>query len=253
MLIYGHRGARGEAPENTLAGFRQALQAGVSRVELDVRLSRDADLVVIHDDSVDRTTTASGPVEQFTSAELARLDARRGWPDWPEPQSVPTLRRVLEAFPQLQHLQLEVKPTTAERHPLIVQGLRTLFHDFGLYQRAVVTSFDQPLLATLRLQARQLPIGFVSGHATPDPLAIAHALGAYMLVLDRNLCSRKRVQEAQALGMVVSAWTVNDEHDMREMFQLGVDSIVTDYPSRAVALQRTLSPNGDQCLRGDAS
>ncbi len=100
MLIYGHRGARGEAPENTLAGFHRALAAGASRVELDLRLSSDEELVVIHDETVNRTTDGRGLVAHKSVAELARLDARRAGPDWPDPQSVPTHRARAGGIPR---------------------------------------------------------------------------------------------------------------------------------------------------------
>ncbi|MBP9035335.1 MAG: glycerophosphodiester phosphodiesterase, partial [Pseudomonadales bacterium] len=130
MLIYGHRGARGEAPENTLAGFHRALAAGASRVELDLRLSSDGELVVIHDETVNRTTDGRGLVAHKSVAELARLDARRAGPDWPDPQSVPGIARVLEEFPELEHLQLEAKPVDAASRGLMAGRLVALFRDF---------------------------------------------------------------------------------------------------------------------------
>ncbi|MCB1632181.1 MAG: glycerophosphodiester phosphodiesterase [Pseudomonadales bacterium] len=241
MLIYGHRGARGEAPENTLAGFRRAIDVGVTRVELDLRLSRDGELVVIHDESLSRTTGARGLVEHLSVAELMRLDARHGGPDWPDPQPVPTIARVLEEFPELEHLQLEIKPVAAPERTRMVDRLVALFRDFDLQQRATVTSFDRELLLALRDNAPQVPIGLVSDRSRPEPLGLAQALGAGLLVLHWKLCVEKRLRAAHALGMQVSAWTVNDEARVRQLYQLGVDSVVTDYPARIAAFVRALT------------
>lgn len=253
MLIYGHRGARGEAPENTLAGFRCAIEAGVPRVELDLRLSRDGALVVIHDEDLGRTTGVPGLVTTLSAAELARLDASHCFPGWPDPQPIPTITRVLEEFPQMEHLQLEVKPAAASEHPALVERLVTLFQRFGLHQRAVVTSFDQDLLAALRSAAPQIAIGLISDRSNPDPLQAAHALGAGLLILHWKLCSKERLEAAHALGMQVSAWTVNDEQQVRELHCRGIDSIVTDFPTRIGALARSLKPAPTQCRTPDAS
>ena len=96
MQLIGHRGARFEAPENTLAGFRHAIELGLSAVEFDVRVTRDNELVVIHDATVDRTTDGTGEVSSFSLAELRELDARAEFSDWPEVCQIPTLSEVLD-------------------------------------------------------------------------------------------------------------------------------------------------------------
>ena len=244
MLIYGHRGARGEAPENTLAGFRRAIEAGAPRVELDLRLSRDRELVVIHDESVNRTTGGRGLVAHKSAAELARLDARRGGPDWPEPQPVPTIARVLEEFPELAHVQLEAKPVDAAHRALMAERLAVLFRDFELYARATVTSFDRELLQAVRATDPRIGLGLVTDRTRPEPLATALALGARLLVLHWKLCTAKRVQAAQAAGLEVSAWTVNEDAEVRRLYALGVDSVVTDHPTRMVAVLHGLLAAG---------
>lgn len=253
MLIYGHRGARGEAPENTLAGFRRALEAGVTRVELDLRLARDGELVVIHDESVARTTGARGLVEHLSATELARLDARRAGPDCADQQPVPTIARVLEEFPGLQHLQLEAKPVGAAQRALMAERLAALFRDFDLGERAVVTSFDRELLAALHALEPGIPLGLVSDRSRPDPLPAALALGAQLVVLHWKLCSEQRVRAAHALGLQVSAWTVNDDVRVRRLHQLGLDSLVTDYPTRVAALARSLTAPAAQRSSREAS
>lgn len=246
MLIYGHRGARGEAPENTLAGFRRAFEAGIRRVELDLRLSRDGTLVVMHDETVNRTTGGRGLVSHLSVAELAALDARRNAPPWPDPQPVPTIMQVLEGFPQFVHLQLEVKPVDANERSLMAEKLLALFDDFELGSRVTVTSFDHAFLATLGELEPRIPLGLVADRARPEPLRIAARLDAHMLVLHWKLCSPRRVRAAHEAGLHVSAWTVNDDAEVRRLHQLGVDSLITDYPTRIAALLGSLQQGPDQ-------
>ncbi|MBP8925575.1 MAG: glycerophosphodiester phosphodiesterase [Pseudomonadales bacterium] len=240
MLIYGHRGARGEAPENTLAGFHRALSAGVTRVELDLRLSRDEQLVVIHDDTVNRTTNGRGAVAQLSAQALARLDARRGAPACPTPQPVPTIARVLEEFPQIVHFQLEAKPVSATQRVFMAERLALLFAEFQLHQRATVTSFDADLLRELGASAARIPRGLISDRTRPDPLKLALELKVELLVLNWKLCTAARIASAHASGIRVSAWTVNDEKVAQRLHAHGIDSIVTDYPTRMMALSLSL-------------
>jgi glycerophosphoryl diester phosphodiesterase len=238
MLIYGHRGARGEAPENTLGGFRHALAAGIERVELDLHLASDGELVVIHDPTLARTTNGRGRVARHSSAELARLDARRGGPPWPHPEGVPTLARLLEECPGFLHHQLECKPANAAERARVAERLAALFREHALYPRATVTSFDPQLLAAVAAVDPRIPRGLVCERARPEPLATARELGVGLLVLHFRLCTATRIAAAHAAGLEVSAWTVNTRELALELGARGVDSIVTDFPTRLARLER---------------
>lgn len=238
MLIYGHRGARGEAPENTLAGFGRALQAGVDRVELDLHLAKDGVLVVIHDETLERTTNGRGKVARHESRALAAFDARRGGPGWPQPQGVPTLEDVLDAFPAMRHYQLECKPAgTAERRK-VAACMAELFARRALHERATVTSFDALLLAEVARIARDIPLGFIADRVRPDPVKTALELGAWMVALDARLCTVKRIDAAHAAGLHVSAWTVNKVETAVTLRDRGLDSLITDLPTTMVAALR---------------
>lgn len=236
MLLYGHRGARGEAPENTLPGFLRAQAAGVDRVELDLHLSRDGVLVVIHDPALRRTTGAKGRVREHTAAQLAALDARRGGPGWPEPVGVPALESVLDACPGMRHYQLECKPASAAEREQVAECLARLFRARDLYERATVTSFDAGLLRAVRAADPDIPRGLVTDRTRPEPVATALSVGATLLALDHRLCTRARIRAAQAAGLAVSAWTVNSLARARELRRRGIDSLITDYPSRFASL-----------------
>ena len=148
--LYGHRGARGEAPENTVPGFAYAQRIGVTAFELDVHLSSDQELVVIHDPDVDRTTNGHGPVSAFTASELAALDARAAFPAWPEPSGVPRLVDVLDAFAGTQTFQIEIKTNTADVLEVVAQKLVDLIGRYAIGDRTEVSSFDPAALAIMR-------------------------------------------------------------------------------------------------------
>lgn len=238
MLIYGHRGAAGEAPENTLAGFRRAVEAGVLRVELDIHLSRDEQLVVIHDPTLGRTTNGRGRVRATDAATLQALDARRGGPGWPTPQGVPTLAQVVDSCPEIRHYQFECKTPRVRDRRLMALRLAGFYEARGLYARATVTSFDVEILRVIRRVDPRIPLGLAAEHARPDPVKLGRSLGVHMLALGWTLCTAARIRAAHEAGLEVSAWTVNDRERGRELASRGLDSLITDLPSALAALGR---------------
>ena len=122
MKLIGHRGARGEAPENTLSGFRYLKNLGVRAVELDIVVSGDGELVVIHDGFIDRTTLGHGRVADMTVAELFAVDAtHRAFPAWPVAEGVPSLRDVMQVLADFEHIQFEVKAQSEEEALVVSQ------------------------------------------------------------------------------------------------------------------------------------
>ncbi len=238
MLIYGHRGAAGEAPENTLAGFRRAVGAGVLRVELDIHLSRDEQLVVIHDPTLGRTTNGRGRVRATDAATLKALDARRGGPGWPEMQGVPTLAEVVDTCPEIVHYQLECKSPRVRDRRLMAERLAEFYSARELYPRATVTSFDTEILRVIRRVDARLPLGLAAEHARPDPVKLGLSLGVHMLALSWKLCTEARIRAAHDAGLAVSAWTVNDRDRAKELAARGLDSLITDLPSALADLGR---------------
>jgi glycerophosphoryl diester phosphodiesterase len=233
VLILGHRGARGEAPENTQAAFAAAVASGADGVELDLRLDADQRLLVIHDATVDRTTDGSGRVRELSAAALSRLDAGRG-------QTIPTLAEVLAAHPTLGELQLEVKALPEADHLAMMHGLETVFDDAHWRSRVRVTSFDRDFLASLGRRCPSWPRGLVSEDTGPDSLDAAEALGVGALVLRQDLWTTELARRCRGAGLHASAWTVNEFDDLRRLANLPIDSVVTDYPSRCRVWLREL-------------
>jgi glycerophosphoryl diester phosphodiesterase len=231
-LIYGHRGAKGEAPENTLSSFQQCLEHGVKRCELDLHLSRDGELMVIHDPTLKRTTGRRGKVNQHTAEELVQYDARHGGPGWLQPCPVPRLAELFEKCP-FEHWQLEVKSASRERAARTVLAIAELAERYQLQDKVTVTSSSRVVLRALRELTPHLARGLVAEYAWLDPLKVARQYGCHMLALNWTLCTPERQLKAQQQGLHVSVWTVNEPALMRRLADFGVDSIITDFPGLA--------------------
>ena len=235
MIVYGHRGARGEAPENTIAGARHAVERGVRHIEIDLRLSADNELVVIHDNTVRRTAGVAGRVGKLSSRELAGLDNRADGPPWPTKRDtgVPTLSAMVRALPEIRHWQLELKHLSKWRDPELAAATVSWLQTHTL--AAVVTSSEPNLICAVKKSLPEQPTGYVS--TTTSPEAVLDACGCdYLIAHWQTLSNRALIRRAQRRGVHVSAWTVNDASVVEQLYRLGVDSLITDYPSMALPL-----------------
>jgi|TARA_Y100001968_G_scaffold154944_2_gene141537 glycerophosphoryl diester phosphodiesterase len=233
-LIYGHRGAKGEAPENTLASFEQCLQHGVRRCELDLHLSRDGELMVIHDPTLKRTTGRRGKVAQHDAEELVKYDARQGGPGWKTPCPIPRLSELFEKC-DFEHWQLEVKSASRDRAARTVLAIKALAERYQLKERITVTSSSREVLRALNRLAPEISRGLVAEYNWLDPLKVARQYGCDLLALKWTLCTPERLEKAKKQGLHVSVWTVNEPALMRRLADFGVDSLITDYPGIAVS------------------
>ncbi|GGE58929.1 glycerophosphoryl diester phosphodiesterase [Streptosporangium jomthongense] len=231
MIVYGHRGAKGEAPENTLPGFRHAYRQGIRHFELDLVLSKDGKPVLVHDLTTDRTTGRKGSVSQYTAAELAGMDARRNTSSWPVKTGIPSLEDLLNQFDDLEHLQLEVKKDSRIRLNVLCNRLTEIIQHRNLYQTAAVTSTDAWFLKEIHRRDKRIRTGLVTERRFPKPVGLAGRLNCDYLCINWKLCSPALVDDARRRGMHVSCWTVNRIQDMLRLEAMGVDSIITDYPT----------------------
>lgn len=235
--IYGHRGAKGEVPENTLASFQRCLEHGVDRCELDLHLSRDGELMVIHDPTLKRTTGMRGKVVEHDAADLVRYDARQGGPGWLRPCPIPTLQDLFEQC-RFEHWQLEVKSASQVRAARTVLAIAELAERHGLREQITITSSSRTVLKAARELTPHLQLGLVAEYAWLDPLKVAAHHGCHLLALNWTLCTPERLLKAQKQGLHVSVWTVNEASLMRRLADFGADSIITDFPGLAVQTLR---------------
>ncbi|MFJ3903097.1 glycerophosphodiester phosphodiesterase [Streptomyces sp. NPDC090025] len=215
FLTIGHRGVMGVAPENTLRSFVRAEQAGMDAIELDLHLSKDGALVVMHDADVDRTTDGSGPIAGKTLAELRELDAGDG-------ERVPVFEEVLAAVRA--PLQAEIKDVGAAR------VLATLLNDRGLTGRVEVLSFHDDALAEVTGLVPGVRTALVADRHQADVVERATALGAAALVLNIRHLTQDTVDRAHAAGLRVVGWVVNTQDELRLARALGLDGATTDRP-----------------------
>jgi glycerophosphoryl diester phosphodiesterase len=238
-MVIAHRGAMAHAPENTLPALRKALELGADALEIDLQLTRDGHLVLMHDRSVARTTDGRGRVRDYSLAALRRLDAGAHFGTTFAGTRVPTLEEVL-ALPRADAwLIVELKETgqsAAAAESRLVQALRA-----HAAQRIILKSFSREQLARLRRVAPQYPQLYVMlAHFPGAGLTIAGRPGFHDPLLEpvewlqwhRWFVTGDRVRSAHAAGRKVVAWSVNDEEDILAMFALGVDGIETDHPER---------------------
>jgi glycerophosphoryl diester phosphodiesterase len=246
--VFGHRGASGEAPENTLPAFATAIAAGADRLELDVHRTADGEIVVLHDALVDRTTDGAGPVAALTFAEVSRLDAAHhfraadgSYPLRGQGVRVPRLVEVLEAFPGAP-LNIEIKPDD----PLAVEGTLAALDRFGARPRTLLAAEDGARMARIRQAAPEMLTSFSAQEVAeflmrgeePEYRAPGVALQVPASYGGMAIVTRESVQRAHTLGLEVHVWTINDEAEMEALLALGVDGLITDFPGRAVALLR---------------
>lgn len=229
--IVGHRGARGEAPENTMAGFQHVINAGVRDIELDVRLSADGHLIVLHDRDVDRTTWHSGPAHHYSLADLGLLDARRNTPGWHSPMGVPGLREVIDFCPDDTRFQLEIKGAPKPILQRLAHALRDLARERELHQRVVVTSSHTGFLRMIHTMDPRMRRGYVCQYRYLQPVSRSANLGCEWLMAHFTLITPRLVKKAHRKGLKLSAWTVNDLMEAERLERLGVDSVITDFPT----------------------
>jgi len=233
MLVIAHRGASGNAPENTMAAFRKAVALGATFIETDLHLSRDARFVAMHDATLNRTTNGHGAVHDMTLAELRKLDAGSWFGSEFVGERIPTLDEILEFSKKNDVVfYLEMKPAGSwgGEHALI-GALR----ESGEIPRAVVISFDTSIVLSLRKIEPTLMTGLLFDGQVEKPIQKAVEIGARQLAVRGDLVTPALIAEARKNDLQVVCWTVNHPAHMRMLIAAGVDGIMSDYPERLVA------------------
>ncbi len=223
MLKIGHRGAPFYAPENTLTSFRKAIALGADGIELDVHLCKSEEVVVIHDERVDRTTSSTGEISDLTLTQVRSIKMLDG-------EHIPTLRETIEALGRDIYYFIEIKlveaalPAAEIVRQYISQGWQA--------ERLYLISFDHE---ALRLVARNFPelyLGASFEDLREDSIAEAKSLGARAIIPYYLTLEPEYVDAAHRLGIDVIPWTVNNTEDIAQLAAMQVDGIISDYPER---------------------
>ena len=226
--MIAHRGASGTCPENTLAAFRRAEALGAHMIELDVQLTRDRELVVIHDWTLERTTDGRGPVRDHRLAELERLDAGGWFAPAFRGERIPTLAQVLGAVAL--PVNVELKPAGDEGLDECALAVASAADALG---RIVFSSFDPTILERLRARSPEATLAVLWEEAPlPEALAFAGRVGARALHLRKDAATPAAIAAAARAGLPVRVWTANDPAEIRALVVAGVEAVFTDFPER---------------------
>ncbi|MBA4134029.1 MAG: glycerophosphodiester phosphodiesterase [Flavobacterium sp.] len=214
MLKIGHRGAKGHSPENTLASFEKAIALGVDMIELDVWLSSDKIPMVIHDETIDRTTSKMGLVTDYNAKELQHL-------------GIPTLRDVFELVDNRCEINVEIKTFSATQAVLNLIAKNTFDQS-----KILISSFDWNALQEVRFHDEDIRIGVLSETDLDLAIAFAKFIKAEAIHPYYHLLTAENVEKIKEKGFKVFPWTINEPEDITFVKSLEVDGIITDFPER---------------------
>jgi glycerophosphoryl diester phosphodiesterase len=234
MHITGHRGASATQPENTLASFRAALAMGATALEFDIRRCKSGEMVVIHDETIDRTSNGSGRVQDMSLRELRRFDFGNG-------ERIATLDEVLMELAgkcrdgSNPHLFIELKSPGGKSTAATINN--NVADQRYRYDEITVIGFSHPQLFQFKRQNPQIETGLsfaAKNRITAKAMVpLAKRLGASAINPEHSLITPELVQKAHAAGLKVNAWTVNGHADIKRMNEAGVDALMSDHPDRA--------------------
>ena len=228
QYLVGHRGAAGIAPENTIKAFEKGLDVGADIVECDIQLSKDEELVVIHDHTLDRTTNKEGRVKDYTLEELKQLDAGEG-------EQIPTLSEVVDTVLQNHKgLAVEIKGEDFPTARRITEKFTEFIEQRNIGTNLSAISFWFECLKLLKTKRPHLQTGIlIAQDVSPDTmLTWAGDVEADILGVAHSYLSHELVEKIHAHGLAINAWTLNEDTVFDRMKNMGVDYLSTDYPDR---------------------
>lgn len=227
-----HRGFSGKYPENTMLAFEKALEAGAEGIEFDVHLSKDGELVIIHDELLDRTTNGTGLVAEHTLAQLRELDASAEFAGVYGVNPIPTLEEYFQLIRGKEILtNIEIK-TGVIWYPGIEEKVLEMIDRYGRRGDTLISSFNHFSILRMKELAPELPCGFLEESRIIGPAAycVKHGVECW-----HPLCydmTEDVVRELKEAGIRINAWTVNRREDMEDMLRKGIDGVITNFPDR---------------------
>lgn len=236
-VILAHRGDPSQAPENTMPAFAAAIASGVDGVEFDVQATADGEMVILHDERLERTTNGKGFVKDLTLAQTKALDAGSWFKDTFAGEKIPTLAETLELFqPTSLFIDIELK-TGKFPYPGLAEKTALLVKDMGLAERVVISSFNHQTLLEAKAAAPEMDLGILTYAAWLEPWDYLKHWGFHAIHPEKNACTPELVKGCHQRGFKVRPYTVDGERRARELFDLGVDAICTNRPGEMLALR----------------
>ena len=231
--VWAHRGASGwdrqYAPENTMPAFRKAAEMGADGIELDVQLTKDGEIVICHDERIDRTGRGQGWIKDFTLEELKKIDFGKPHVEYGFVE-IPTLQEFFEFIkPTKLKVNIELK-TNAIYYDRLEEKTYWLAEEYGMNRRIIYSSFNHYSLQKLKTLCPDAKIGLLMGADTVRLPEDAERLGAYAIHPPESIVTKEYVEKCHAHRLKVNTWTVDSPARMRQMVEMGVDAFITDCP-----------------------
>ena len=241
--VWAHRGASGYAPENTMEAFILAIEMGADGIELDVQLTRDGEIVVIHDETLQRVSNGTGYVKDYTLEEVKALNFNKTHPEY-EKTEIPTLREVLQLLKDTDlKLNIELK-TGVFFYPNIEKKVVDLVSEYGMQDRVWYSSFNHYSVKEVKRIQPDAKVGLLYGDGIYEPAEYAVRFGADAIHPHFvNLQYPEVLEKCKENGIKVHTWTANTFLDMVNCVQYGVDALITNYPDKAKALVEKQAEN----------
>ncbi|MFT8928605.1 MAG: glycerophosphodiester phosphodiesterase [Sporolactobacillus sp.] len=246
--IIAHRGSKSNRPENTLAAFEEAKRVKSDGIELDVHLTKDQKVVVIHDEKVNRTTNGKGQIKNFTLEELKQLDAGSWFSPKYKGEKIPTLIEVLQLLADYRGiLNIEFK-TDRNIYPGIEERVFQLVQNYRSNYSVVYSSFNHESLMRMKKINPQAETALLLWERLADPWRYTEQVGATAQHLWEPSAFSETTEQLHAHHIKVRAWTVNKPKNMHLAFNLGIDALITDYPEVAIDLRRSFENQQETSL-----
>lgn len=258
--VHAHRGGAGLAPENTLAAFRNALAIGADVLEMDLHVTIDGEVVVIHDPTLDRTTTGHGFVRATTLADLRRLDAGSWFHARFAGERVPTLREVFDLVRASGNgrvrfnIETKYEPAVPPPPQDFEERVLRVIRGAGMAERVILQSFYYPSLGRMKALDRSILTAALRAAANPaaDPVAVVRAASADIYSPAASLVSGETVDALHRAGIPIVPWTVDAPAQMERLLERGIgslpgDGIITNYPDRLIQVLRARGDAGSAC------
>ena len=238
MLIFAHRGFSGKYPENTMLAYQKAIEAGCDGIELDVQFTKDHQLVLIHDETIDRTSNHNGQVCDYTYAELCQFDFSYKYKEYGF-QTIPTLKEYFELVkerPIITNIELK---TGINEYPGIEEAVYKLICQYNMQEKVILSSFNHESIMRMKTLDSHLVCGFLTECLMLHPARYTNQYNIEAYHPRFQTLSKKSMEEFKKYNIQVNTWTVNKKKDMERMISYGVDGIITNFPDVAKQIAKT--------------
>ncbi len=248
LVVIAHRGASQTAPENTLASFRQAMEAGADAIELDVRLTSDNEVVVIHDSRLERTTDGRGEIGKSSLSKIKTFSAGSWFHKKYASESIPHLREVFELVKGRVGINIEFKQKGLRPQRQLLEETLRIIHEYNAGEYVLLSSFHHSLISLVRTYDKTVSTGLLFSPLTKFSRSRIRRLNvsdALFYLTSKRSIRKKTIENLHLMGYKTGIYTVNNEREVRKMLRYGVDCVFTDDPATIRGISTKIPHLGD--------